>query len=148
MALFESYERRIDQIQPIMDKYGIKSLEEAMKSGAMALFESKYGETVRIVSYGDVSEKFTVRVLYGEDTRSLNSVYALFPDDFKFTVKDISNIDLSGMEVYAIYSDNSRKKLSNGEYTVTKEMLSDNKTAMITVGYKGVYTTFGIEEEK
>ena len=87
-------------------------------------------------------------MLYGEDTRSLNSVYALFPDDFKFTVKDISNIDLSGMEVYAIYSDNSRKKLSNGEYTVTKEMLSDNKTAMITVGYKGVYTTFGIEEEK
>ena len=31
MALFESYERRIDQIQPIMDKYGIKSFEEARK---------------------------------------------------------------------------------------------------------------------
>lgn len=104
-------------------------------------------ETVT-VSYGDVSETFTVRVLYGEDTKSLNSIYALFPDDFKFTVKDISNIDLSGMEVYAIYSDRSRKKLSDGEYTVTKEMLPDNKTAMITVGYKGVYTTFGIEEEK
>ena len=28
---FESYERRIDQIQPIMDKYGIKSFEEARK---------------------------------------------------------------------------------------------------------------------
>ncbi|HAY73212.1 MAG TPA: hypothetical protein DCY31_05060 [Ruminococcaceae bacterium] len=104
-------------------------------------------ETVR-VSYGDVSEKFTVRVVYGEDTKSLNSIYALFPDDFKFTVKDINSIDLSGMEVYAIYSDKSRKKLGDGEYTVTKEMLPDNKTAMITVEYKGVYTTFGIEEEK
>ena len=52
------------------------------------------------------------------------------------------------MEVYAIYSDKSREKLSGGEYTVTKEILPDNKTAMITVGYKGVYTTFGIEEEK
>jgi len=31
MALFESYERRIDQIQPIMDKYDIKSFEEARK---------------------------------------------------------------------------------------------------------------------
>ena len=24
MALFESYERRIDQIKPVMEKYGIK----------------------------------------------------------------------------------------------------------------------------
>lgn len=29
MALFESYERRIGQIQPIMDKYGIKDFEDA-----------------------------------------------------------------------------------------------------------------------
>lgn len=29
MALFESYERRIDQIQPVMDKYGIKDFDEA-----------------------------------------------------------------------------------------------------------------------
>ena len=31
MALFESYERRINQIQPVLDKYGIKDLEEARK---------------------------------------------------------------------------------------------------------------------
>ena len=29
MALFESYDRRIKQIQPVMDKYGIKDFEEA-----------------------------------------------------------------------------------------------------------------------
>ncbi|GKU25556.1 GGGtGRT protein [Clostridium folliculivorans] len=29
MALFESYERRIGQITPVLEKYGIKSLEEA-----------------------------------------------------------------------------------------------------------------------
>ena len=31
MALFESYERRIDQINPVLAKYGITSLEEARK---------------------------------------------------------------------------------------------------------------------
>ncbi len=29
MSLFESYERRIDQITPVLEKYGIKDLEEA-----------------------------------------------------------------------------------------------------------------------
>ena len=29
MALFESYERRINQIQPVMEKYGIKDFEDA-----------------------------------------------------------------------------------------------------------------------
>ena len=29
MALFESYERRIQQIQPVMDQYGIKDFEDA-----------------------------------------------------------------------------------------------------------------------
>ena len=29
MALFESYDRRINQIQPVMDKYGIKDFEDA-----------------------------------------------------------------------------------------------------------------------
>ena len=31
MALFENYERRINQIQPVMDKYGIKDFEDARK---------------------------------------------------------------------------------------------------------------------
>ena len=31
MALFESYERRIDQIKPVMKKYGIKDFEDARK---------------------------------------------------------------------------------------------------------------------
>ncbi len=28
---FESYERRIDQIKPVMEKYGIKDFEEALE---------------------------------------------------------------------------------------------------------------------
>ena len=31
MALFESYERRIEQIKPVMKKYGIKDFDDARK---------------------------------------------------------------------------------------------------------------------
>ena len=31
MALFESYERRIDQVQKVLNDYDIKDLEEAKK---------------------------------------------------------------------------------------------------------------------
>lgn len=102
-------------------------------------------ETVKI-SFGNASETFRVRVLRKEDTKVLNSVYASFPEGFDFTTKDIDNIDLSGMEVYAVYSDRSEKKLNRGEYTVKTEKLP-NGTAFITITYEGVYTTFGIKEE-
>ena len=102
-------------------------------------------ETVK-VSCGDASETFRVRVLRKEDTKVLNSVYASFPEGFDFTAEDLNNIDLNGMEVYAVYSDRSEKKLSDGEYTIKTEKLP-NGTAFITIAYEGVYTTFGIKEE-
>ena len=41
----------------IARKVEIMNVQDAMKSGAMALFESKYGENVRVVSFGDVSSE-------------------------------------------------------------------------------------------
>lgn len=38
-------------------KVEIMSVQDAVQSGAMALFESKYGDTVRVVSFGDVSKE-------------------------------------------------------------------------------------------
>lgn len=102
-------------------------------------------ETVKI-SFGNASETFRVRVLRKEDTKVLNSVYASFPEGFDFTTEDIDNIDLGGMEVYAVYSDRSEKKLNRGEYTIKTEKFP-NGTAFITITYEGVYTTFGIKEE-
>lgn len=106
--------------------------------------EEKY-ETVT-VKYEDLTETFKVRVLRDEDTKVLNSVYAAFPDDFDFRADDINNIDLAGMEVYAVYSDKSEEKLSEGDYTVETEILPDGKTAMVTVRHKTVYAQFGIRE--
>ena len=31
MALFEGYERRINQINPVLEQYGIKDMEDAKK---------------------------------------------------------------------------------------------------------------------
>ena len=102
-------------------------------------------ETVT-VKYENLTEAFRVRVLRDEDTRVLNSVYAAFPDDFDFRTDDINNIDLTGMEVYAVYSDESEEKLSSDEYTVETELLPNGKTAMITVRCESVYAQFGIRE--
>ncbi len=102
-------------------------------------------ETVT-VRYQNFTETFKVRVLRDEDTKVLNSIYASFPDDFDFGTDDINNIDLSDMEVYAVYSDKTEEKLSTGGYTVEKEILPDGKTAMITVKHKSVYAQFGIRE--
>ena len=35
----------------------IMNIQDAIQSGAMALFESKYGENVRVVSFGDISSE-------------------------------------------------------------------------------------------
>lgn len=99
-----------------------------------------------IIKYGELTETFSVRVLRDEDTKILNSIYAAFPDNFDFRTDDIDNIDLAGMEVYAVYSDNTQEKLNKGDYTVKTELLPDKKTAMITLEYKSVYASFGIKE--
>ena len=37
MALFESYERRIDQIIPVLESYGIASLEEVSSPSVLRM---------------------------------------------------------------------------------------------------------------
>lgn len=59
-------EEEIENIENQVNKYirknldrkvEVKDLSEALKDGAMALFESKYGEKVRVVSYENVSRE-------------------------------------------------------------------------------------------
>lgn len=111
-------------------------------------FGTKERYEVIKISYNGFSESFKVRVLRDSDTKVLNSIYAMFPDGFNFSASDINNIDLNGMEVYAVYSDDSEEKLNKKDYDIKTEKMPDGKTAMITISYEGVYTTFGIKEEE
>ena len=103
-------------------------------------------ETVT-VSCDGFFDSFKVRVLRNEETRVLNSIYAEFPDDFDFTSDDIENTDLSGMKVFAVYSDKSEEQVSTEEYSIEKEMI-DKKTMLYTITYKGCSTSFGIKERR
>lgn len=59
-------EEEIFEIEKIVNGYirdnlarnvGIKKLSDAISDGAMALFENKYGDNVRVVSFGEVSKE-------------------------------------------------------------------------------------------
>lgn len=109
--------------------------------------EPKY-ETVKITAAGFI-QTLEVRIIESIETKKLNSVYAIFPEDFTFTVKDLNNIDLLEMQVYAVYSNGDEMELSSDEYTVKteieKHMLEEN--AFVTVSYEGCSCSFMVFKE-
>ena len=109
--------------------------------------EPKY-ETVKI-TVGDFTQTLEVRVIESLETKKLTSIYAIFPDDFDFTANDLNNIDLSEMQVYAVYSNGDETELSSDEYTVEteieKHLLEEN--AFVTVSYEGCSCSFMVFRE-
>ena len=112
-------------------------------------FGTKAGYETVTVRYGSLEESFTVRVINAENTSLLSSVYAIFPDTFTFTSSDLTKIDLKDMQVFAVYSDGTEKELSDNEYEVTFENLSDKteEKVMVTVIYKTTSCSFMIFKE-
>ncbi len=104
-------------------------------------------ETVKITS-GGFTETVEVRIIEKTETKKLTSIYAVFPDDFDFTADDLHSIGLTGMQVYAVYSDGSEKELSAGEYTVEteteKHLFKEN--ALVTIGYGDCSCSFAVYE--
>ena len=68
---FNHYEKvtneQLAEVEALVNRYiadsypvtkEVMPIEEAKKLGAMALFNEKYGDTVRVVTMGDVSKEF------------------------------------------------------------------------------------------
>lgn len=142
----ESFDKTGLEVVAVTDDGTYKTDEYIIKFDSP--FAEKAGEhTVTVTAYG-FSESFKVRILNSEKTPVLNSIYATFPDGFDFTYKD--EPDLSGMKVYAVYSNGKEKQLQPDEYTltITETGLLFKKRADVKVEYKGCSCEFVLEEVK
>lgn len=109
--------------------------------------EPKY-ETVKI-TVGDFTQTLEVRVIESLETKKLTSIYAIFPEDFTFTAKDLNNIDLSQMQVYAVYSNGDETELTADEYTLDIEIEKNliKEEAFVTISYEGCSCSFMVFKE-
>lgn len=109
--------------------------------------EPKY-ETVKI-TVGDFTQTLEVRVIESLETKKLTSIYAIFPEDFTFTAKDLNNIDLSQMQVYAVYSNGDETELTEDEYTLDIEIEKNflKEEAFVTISYEGCSCSFMVFKE-
>ena len=112
-------------------------------------FGKKAGYETVTASYKDFDYSFKVRILNTKETPLLTSVYATFPSDYEFKAKDLNNIDLSMMKVYAVYSDESEKELTADDYTVDITDISTlfEKKVIVTVKYETTSCSFTVFKE-
>ncbi len=105
-------------------------------------------ETVKITAAG-FTQTLEVRIIESIETKKLNSVYAIFPEDFTFTAKDLNNIDLSQMHVYAVYSNGDETELTSDEYMVETEIERKlfEENAFVTIRFEGCSCSFMVFKE-
>ena len=104
-------------------------------------FGKNIGYETVTVEYMEVITEFKVRILFDESSVILNSIYAGFPEDV-----EIGKENLDKIQVYAVYSDGSERRLSADEYGISIEK-ADETTDIVTVTYKNCSASFGIERE-
>lgn len=108
--------------------------------------QGRYNVTV---FYKGLSFTYTVTVNAEKDTKILNSIYGVFPEDFAFTVESFDNLDFSDMTVMAVYSDGSEQEipLNVCEITVEKDFMELENKALVTVTYEDRAFSFILTKE-
>lgn len=122
-----------------------KELEaKSYKITASPSFGKAAGYETVTVSYGEFEQSFKVRILNTESTPLLTSIYATFPEGYDFTADDLNNIDLSFMQVYAVYSDGDKTELAADEYAIEKDYEKSffEEKVTITIIYKNCSCSF------
>lgn len=146
----EAFDTQGIKIYLIYDDGSKKELEaRSCKITASPSFGKAAGYETVTVSYGGFEQSFKVRVLNTGTTPLLTSIYGVFPEDYDFTAKDLSSIDLSIMQVYAVYSDGMEKEISPDDYAVDITDVSTlfEKKALVTVSFEGCSCSFTVFRE-
>ena len=127
-----------------------KELEaKSYKITASPSFGKAAGYETVTVSYGEFEQSFKVRILNTENTPLLTSIYAIFTESYDFTAEDLNNIDLSFMQVYAVYSDGKEKEITPDDYAVDIADISTlfEKKVLVTVSFEGCSCSFNVFKE-
>lgn len=146
----ETFDTQGIKIYLIYDDGSKKELEvQSCKIVASPSFGKAAGYETIAVSYGEFEQSFTVRVLNTETTPLLTSIYGVFPESYDFTAEDLNNIDLSFIQVYAVFSNGDEIELSADEYTVEKDYEKSffEEKVIITVVYKNCSCSFVVFEK-
>lgn len=122
---------------------------KSYKITASPSFGKAAGYETVTVSYGEFEQSFEVRILNTESTPLLTSIFAIFPEGYDFTAEDLNNIDLSFMQVYAVYSDGKEKEISPDDYAVDITDISTlfEKKALVTVSFETCSCSFTVFKE-
>ena len=116
---FSHYEKvsdeQLNKVEALVNEYiarqlpittEILSIEDAKKTGAIALFDEKYGENVRVVSMGDVSKEFCGGT-HASNTADLGSFKILSEESIGSGIRRIEMC--TKLEAYKQFKENENK---------------------------------------
>ena len=98
MALFESYERRVDQINAVLGQYGISSIEEAKKitkdagledlgKGARSMVGTTYGTLAKGPRYLELTDGYITDLAIDENDEIIGYKFVNFGKMMDFIKK-------------------------------------------------------------
>ncbi|MBQ6559317.1 MAG: alanine--tRNA ligase [Erysipelotrichaceae bacterium] len=137
-------EEQLAEVEKLVNEYIIDELpvvtdvlliDEAKKTGAIALFDEKYGDTVRVVSMGDVSKEFCGGT-HVQNTSQLGSFKILSEESIGSGIRRIESV--TKMKAYEAFEENHQKletlkellKLKNSDMIKDRiiQLKTDNDT--------------------